>query len=73
MKAKVTHKRKDCIGCAACAAVCPKYFMMADDGKSSLKGAKKAGEDEVLEVDDPECAKNAADVCPVNIIFVDKS
>lgn len=72
MSAKVIHKVDDCIGCAACAAVCPKYFEMADDGKSRLKGGKKEGVTFVLEVDDGACAQAAADVCPVAIITVKK-
>jgi ferredoxin len=69
--AKVVQKREECIGCAACVAVCPKYFEMADDGRSRLKGGKQQGKDVVLETDDVVTIKLAADVCPVNIIHID--
>ncbi len=35
-KYKIVHDRDICIGCAACASVCPKYWKMADDGKSDV-------------------------------------
>ncbi len=76
---KVIHERDVCIGCGACAVVCEKYWEMAEDGKSNLKGAEKAGEGERgvefhLEIpeDDLECNKEAAEMCPVNCIHVEK-
>ncbi len=72
-KYRVEHDRPNCIGCGACAAVCDKFWAMSDeDGKSLLKGAKKEGSLEVLEIDeeDFECMKEAADSCPVNVIHI---
>ena len=67
---KIVHDRSGCIGCGACAATCSKFWEMADDGKSKLKGSKpKSGKFE-LEVGDLGCNKDAADVCPVNVIHV---
>ena len=68
MMVRVVHKRQECIGCAACVAVCPRYFEMASDGRSELKGSKKVGKDEVLELAKADCVQNAADVCPVAVI-----
>lgn len=69
--AKVIQKREECIGCAACVAVCPLYFEMADDGRSRLKGGKQQGKDLVLDTEDVKTIKLAADVCPVNIIRIE--
>lgn len=68
--AKVTQEREKCIGCGSCAAVCPRYWEMAEDGKSRLKGSsEKEGKFE-LEVAEVGCNKEAADACPVQIIKV---
>ncbi|MBD3282579.1 MAG: 4Fe-4S dicluster domain-containing protein [Candidatus Portnoybacteria bacterium] len=69
--AKVIQHRQKCIGCGTCAAVCPQYWKMEEDGKSTLKGGKEAetGVFEV-EVDDADCNKEAASACPVQVIEV---
>lgn len=46
-----------CIGCGACAAVCPDGFEMAG-GKAKVKNPKA------------KCAKSAADSCPVKAITI---
>ena len=69
---KIIIEREKCIGCGSCAALCPKYFKMDDDGKSSLPAGKrdsKTGNDE-LEIKNLECALAAADSCPVQCIHV---
>lgn len=69
---KVILKRKQCIGCGSCAAVCPNFFEMADDGLSHLKDSKKEGEEESREIEENKigCAKEAAEVCPVQAIEI---
>ncbi|MBI2580086.1 MAG: ferredoxin [Candidatus Aenigmarchaeota archaeon] len=73
---KIEHDRPNCIGCGACAAVCPASWTMSpDDGKSDLVGAreKKEGGEivlEELEFDDIKCNKEAAETCPVNVIHI---
>jgi ferredoxin len=69
---KIIHQRSKCIGCGSCAAVCPKYFEMADDGLASLKGGKPAGENFELEVQEAGCAVEAEGICPAQIIKVEK-
>lgn len=68
---KIIQEREKCIGCGSCAALCSKFFEMADDGKAKLLGAEKnaAGDDE-LEVENIECAKEAVNACPVQIIHI---
>ncbi|MDD5071872.1 MAG: ferredoxin [Patescibacteria group bacterium] len=48
-----------CIGCGACASLCPDVFKMNEAGKS-----------EVISQANVECAKNAAGSCPVQAISV---
>jgi ferredoxin len=67
---KITVKRDECIGCAACVATCEEFFEMGDDNLAHLKGAKKKGDLEELEVKDVKCAQEAVDVCPVQIIKI---
>ena len=71
---KIIHEREKCIGCGACVATCPKYWQMAEDGKSRLSEGKvqpKTGDYE-LEIEKIGCNQGAADSCPVNIIHIKK-
>lgn len=69
---KIIHEREKCIGCGTCAAVCPKYWEMAQDGKSDLIGAKNDPEtkNQEREVEQTGCNQEAADSCPVQIIHI---
>lgn len=69
---KIILKRPQCIFCGSCAAVCPEYFEMAEDNLSHLKGSTINDGDEILEVAEDKigCAKEATEVCPVQIIEV---
>ena len=71
-KYKIDHNRPDCIGCGACAAVSPDFWEMKDDGKSSIKNAKKVGDKEEIEIGEKDLATNkeAAESCPVDIISI---
>lgn len=71
---KIIQEREKCIGCGSCAALCPKFWQMAEDGKSTLINSKqdaKTGNYE-LEADAVECNQEAADSCPVQIIHIVK-
>jgi len=48
-----------CIGCGMCAGTCPETFIMNHDGKA-----------EVVKDEVTDCAKNAAENCPVSAISV---
>lgn len=67
---KIIQERKKCIGCGSCAAVCEKYFEMGNDGLASIKGGQTNGENMELETADAGCAKEAAEICPVQIIKI---
>lgn len=70
---KIIHEREKCIGCGSCVALCPKFWEMAEDGKSDLKGATKNSEGNYeLEVEEVDCNQEAADSCPVQIIHIIK-
>ncbi len=72
-KYKIEHDRPNCIGCAACASVNPDFWVMDADGKSDIVGGKKLpnGEEELdIEDKDFKSNKEAADVCPVNVIHI---
>ncbi len=71
--AKIIQEREKCIGCGSCAALCPKYWEMAEDGKSKLINSvpNKEGNHE-LEVEIVECNQEAADACPVQIIHIEQ-
>ena len=69
---KIIQQRTKCIGCTACAGVCPEFFEMSGkDGLANLKKSKKVGDDFELEIDKAGCIKEAADVCPVQIIKIE--
>ncbi|MBD3397715.1 ferredoxin [Candidatus Micrarchaeota archaeon] len=70
--AKVIQEREKCVGCGACAAICPKYWEMSGDGKSRLKGSNVVEGKHVLVLEDVECNKDAANACPVKCIMVEE-
>jgi ferredoxin len=61
-KIKIVHEIDECIGCGACAAVCPDNWEM----KGSKAHPKKT------EVADIGCNQQAADVCPSQCIKIKK-
>lgn len=69
---RVEHIKDECIGCAACASVCPEYWKMTEDGKSSIIGGKKESFGESLgpQTEGFDCNKEAAESCPVNCIHI---
>ncbi|UCD20513.1 MAG: ferredoxin [archaeon] len=64
-KYKVVQQLDKCIGCGACAAVCPENWVMKDN-KAHPK--KKEISDKELEPN-----KDAEDACPVKCIQVKKA
>ena len=73
--AKIILGREKCIGCGSCQIICPKYFELADDGKSHIKDSVKDEKtnNEELEVVKLECAESAAEACPVECIKIIKT
>ncbi|MCS7140265.1 MAG: ferredoxin [Candidatus Nezhaarchaeota archaeon] len=79
MPYKVTVDREKCIACGAAAALCPEVFMMGEDIyklRVSDKYSKYYDEQvSIGEIPDElyNCAKEAADSCPVNAIKIEKT
>lgn len=68
---KIIQKQDMCIGCGVCASLCPSYWEMSEDGKSSLKGSTvNSNNNPELELDDAGCNQEAADACPVQCIII---
>ncbi len=68
---RIIQERLKCIGCGSCAAVCPNSYEMAEDGLATLKGsAVDETGNFVLETDEAGCHREAAEICPVQIISV---
>jgi len=61
-KFKIEQDRNVCIGCGACAAVCPDNWEMKGDKSHPKK----------TELNEIGCNKEAADVCPVQCIKIKK-
>jgi ferredoxin len=61
MTITIEQDRENCIGCGACAAVCPDNWEMTKEGKSKPKktSLKEIG-----------CNMEAAESCPVNVIHI---
>ncbi|RLE47664.1 ferredoxin [Candidatus Woesearchaeota archaeon] len=71
---EIKQEHEKCIGCGACVSIDPDHWEIdSETGKARLKGAKTLDDEfktQVLEVDDPGKAQEAADICPVNCISV---
>lgn len=71
---KIVQNHEGCIGCGTCAAICPEFWEMNDEGKADLKGAKISPDkkEQELEIEDKDmgCNKDAAEACPVQVIHI---
>jgi ferredoxin len=58
---KISVNKEECIGCGACASICSEVFKMNDKtNKAEVKSANSKA----------DCAKEAADSCPVKAIKI---
>ena len=72
---RISHHRVKCIGCNYCVEVAPSNWIMDDtDGKSILLESKEKKGIYISISSDDEFESNleAAEICPVNIIKVEK-
>ena len=75
MDAKIVHLKDQCISCGACAAISSEYWEMDQEGMAHLKNSVKVGKQWELMVKTLEgkvANKEAAEVCPVNIILIEE-
>jgi len=74
-KYKILHNFDECISCGACAAICPEFWEMDDEGMAHLKESVKVEDHWERSIDTEDSrARNqeAADACPVDIIKIEK-
>jgi len=64
---KIKINQEDCIGCGSCSAVCPDVFDMNQENKAIVKDT-----DTDYGETNQECAKEAADICPVQVIKIEE-
>ncbi len=72
---RIIQHRAKCIGCNYCVEAAPARWIMDDkDGKSNLIGAKGKKGIYIVSAGDDELDENmeAANICPVGIIRVEK-
>ncbi|MBU0470427.1 MAG: ferredoxin [Nanoarchaeota archaeon] len=72
---KIKHYKNDCISCGACAAVCPDFWKMDEEGFAQLKDSKLVDDHWELNISTLEaktCNEEAAEVCPVQIIKLEE-
>ena len=68
---KLQHEQDVCIGCGACVAVAPDFWVMNEDGKAEIVNGKHISQNlQELELDEIGPNKEAAEVCPVNCIHI---
>ncbi|MFA6268446.1 MAG: ferredoxin [archaeon] len=72
MPTKVIQDQDACIGCGACAAICPTDWLFKGD-KAELIGSKKEGKNFVKIVKNTGCNKDAANACPVKCISIEET
>ncbi len=70
---KIILERNKCMGCGTCAVVCSSCFEMSEDGRSTLKEGKGGEEEMEKEIENCECAEEAAQSCPVQCIHVEEA
>jgi len=66
---KVTIDQEKCISCGSCSAVCSDVFELDENSKACFKEGNSPTE---LEIDDPGCIDEAVEICPVQVIKVEK-
>ena len=72
-KREIQHDRPNCIGCAACAAIDSKNWVMHADGKSDLVGSEDfqvGWQRREIKEEEFKDSIDCADACPVNVIHV---
>ncbi|MBD3192795.1 MAG: ferredoxin [Candidatus Heimdallarchaeota archaeon] len=71
---RVTIKRSECIACGSCYNLDPDHFEAGEKGYSRVVNGETTPEisEGVFEDDGIDKAQEAADLCPVEIITVEK-
>ncbi|MDD1673169.1 MAG: ferredoxin [Methanomicrobiales archaeon] len=74
--ATCTIRREDCTSCGSCWDLCPEYFEEGPEDSLSqvvekYRRNKKPGEGDIPS-DLADCARDAADSCPVQVIIIEE-
>ena len=71
---RIFHQREKCIGCGYCVEVAPNTWIMDSDGRSFLleSKAKKNIYMNIVSDDEFENNRESSELCPVNIIKIEK-
>lgn len=64
---KIKINQEECIGCGSCQAICPEVFELDEQGKAIVKDSQ-SDQGKTNE----ECAKEGADICPVEAIQIEE-
>lgn len=75
VKYRIIFDREKCIGALSCVAVHPALWIPTSDGKVDMKNAVKRPDGKweiIVEEEEYPVNKEAAEVCPVNVIVVEK-
>jgi len=71
---KVLINRAECVSCGTCVDVCPAFFELGEEDTLSqvVEAYRTEGKPEQGEApqDLEDCVAGAADLCPVQVIFV---
>ncbi len=70
---KVRIDQNNCVECGMCEAVCSKVFVLDSGGKAVVLPPYRVSDNDIGEVSPElaECVIEAADKCPVDVIFID--
>lgn len=74
-KHKIILNKKDCISCGACAAICPEFFGMDEEGMADLKEGESKSDvfERIIETEEDRArVQEAVDACPVEVIKLEK-
>ncbi len=70
---KVIFEKDSCIGCGACASVCPSFWDMGDNAKAELKEGTEEDSGVISrELEDLDCNPDASQSCPVQCIKIEE-
>ena len=75
VKLKILFYKEECISCGTCAAICPEFWEMDEEGMAHLKESRKAENhwERIIETEDARSRnQEAADACPVQIIKLEQ-
>lgn len=66
----VVVERDKCTSCGTCEDMCPELFELDNESLAHIKGSKRVGNNDELQLENEECSLDAAESCPVMCIHV---